>query len=146
MKFEKDEKTGKIKGELDIEQVMMKKIELHEKNWKDKFTTKHNAKKEMLTLKRHLKNDDMMKEMLEEEKREKEKQREEIAKKEEERKKMQKMQVLLSILLAVSGTALIAVGYAFGSSVGEGRSPWDVLLLVGLALLICIRFVWKIKS
>ena len=42
---------GKTTIEVDAERLVEKGMEQHERNWKDKFTFKHKAKKEMVDLK-----------------------------------------------------------------------------------------------
>lgn len=43
-------KKGKVEIEFDAEKLVEKSIEKHDKNWKEKFKVKHNAKKEMLEI------------------------------------------------------------------------------------------------
>lgn len=40
-----------VEAEADVERIIEKSIDSHEKDWKEKFETKHNAKKEILELK-----------------------------------------------------------------------------------------------
>lgn len=51
MKFNFDIKNKKAGFEADVEKIVEKGMEQHEKSWKDKFNTKHNAKKEILVMK-----------------------------------------------------------------------------------------------
>lgn len=51
MKFNFDIKNKKANFEADVERLVEKGMDQNEKNWKDKFVTKHNAKKEILEIK-----------------------------------------------------------------------------------------------
>ena len=51
MKLKFDFKNKKADFEANVEKIVEKGMEYHEKDWKDKFETKHNAKKEMLEMK-----------------------------------------------------------------------------------------------
>ena len=44
-------KKGEVEAEIEAEKLIEKGMDQHDKNWKDKFSTKHNAKKEMLEIK-----------------------------------------------------------------------------------------------
>lgn len=44
-------KKGEVEAEIGAEKLIEKGMDQHEKNWKDKFNTKHNAKKEIKELK-----------------------------------------------------------------------------------------------
>ena len=145
MKITNKNKKNEISFEADAERIVEKAMDLHEKDWKEKFTTKHSAKKEILQLKHNLKNDIKLKEM-QEGQRAREIEREDNLRKEEELQKMQIAQVAISILLAIIGTTIIAIGYALGKASGNEESGWYALTLIGIAILVCIKFVWKIKK
>lgn len=51
MKLNFDIKNKKGEFEGDVEKIIEKGMEQHEKNWKEKFSTKHRAKKEIMELK-----------------------------------------------------------------------------------------------
>ena len=51
MKLNIDLKNKKGSIDVDAEKIIEQGMEQHEKDWKDKFTTKHNAKKEIMELK-----------------------------------------------------------------------------------------------
>lgn len=145
MKFTNKNKEREISVEVEAEHIIEKAMDLREKNWKEKFTIKHKAKKEMLKLKHNLKNDMKLKEMQEGEKT-RELEREDTLRKEEEYQKMQIAQVTISILLAIIGSAIIALGCALGKASGNEESGWYALSLIGIAMLVCIKFVWKINK
>ena len=48
MKLNFDIKNKKANLEADVERLVEKGMDQNEKDWKDKFVTKHNAKKEIL--------------------------------------------------------------------------------------------------
>lgn len=145
MRFTNKNKEREISVEAEAEHIIEKAMDLHEKNWKEKFTIKHKAKKEMLKLKHNLKNDMKLKEMQEGEKT-RELEREDTLRKEEEYQKMQIAQVTISILLAIIGSAIIALGCALGKASDNEESGWYALSLIGIAMLVCIKFVWKINK
>ena len=51
MKLKFDIKNKKADLEANVENLVEKGMDQHDKNWKDKFNTKHNAKKEILEIK-----------------------------------------------------------------------------------------------
>lgn len=51
MKFNYNFKTKSAQVEADVEKLIEKGLDNHEKDWQEKFNTKHIAKKEMLQLK-----------------------------------------------------------------------------------------------
>ena len=51
MKFNFDAKNKKTEIEADVERIVQKGRNQYDKDWKEKFNIKHNAKKEMLEIK-----------------------------------------------------------------------------------------------
>lgn len=51
MKLNVDVKKKKVDVEANVEKLVEKGMDNHEKDWKEKFSVKHNAKKELLKLK-----------------------------------------------------------------------------------------------
>ena len=51
MKFNFDAKNKKTEIEADVERIVEKGMNQYDKDWKEKFNIKHNAKKEMLEIK-----------------------------------------------------------------------------------------------
>ena len=156
MKFKIDMKNKNANLEADVERLVEKGMEYHEKDWKDKFDTRHNAKKEMLEMKhkQRLEIEEMNDkkknwfQRIQEEKRktkelelqmeleEKRRQAEENKRLEEEKEKLIKKKKRTTILLSVIGSICIIIGYPLGF-IGEG------LLVVGFVALISIPFIWK---
>lgn len=149
--------------DVDAERVAEKLIDEHDKNWKDKFTTKHNAKKEILELKhkhnlenkeQNLKKKTFVQEIfdgintnkelkLEEKRRiEEEKKREEeerIRKEQEEQLRVKKEKKTLGIILLVVGLIITIVGFAFGipdSGLEMVGSLGFIISIVGIVLLV----------
>lgn len=57
MKYYYETKNKKAEIDADVERLLEKSLEQHEKNWKKKFDTKHKAKKEILEIKHKQKMD-----------------------------------------------------------------------------------------
>lgn len=57
MKVSYDAKNKKTNVEADVERLVEKGMEQHDKNWKEKFDVKHKAKKEILEIKHKQKMD-----------------------------------------------------------------------------------------
>lgn len=149
MKLNFDIKNKKGGVESDIERLVEKGMDQHDKNWKDKFNTKHNAKKEMLEMKHKQKMEAEEKnqnrknwiQKIEEERRKtKQLELEEQKRKEEEIKKNVRLKVIVSIILAVIGSILMIAGSVLGSESGDPNSGWYMMTMVGLIALISISF------
>jgi len=156
MKLKLDFKNKKADIEANVERIVEKGMEYQEKDWKDKFDTKHNAKKEMLELKhkqrlemedRNGKKKNWLQKIQEEKRKNKElelqmeleekrRQEEENRRLKEESEKLIKKKKGITILLAVIGSLFIIVGYPMGFA-GEG------LLVVGFLALVSIPFLWR---
>jgi len=156
MKLNFDKNNKKVDIDVDAERLVEKGMDLHEKDWKDKFNTKHNAKKEIMELKhkqnienkeQDLKKKSFVKELFEgindrkqmelEEKRRiaEEKLRleeERIRREQEELQKSKKERKLLGVTLLVVGFLMMIVGLGFGK-------PDSGLQLLGfLGVYVCI--------
>ena len=156
MKLKFDFKNKKADIEANVEKIVEKGMEYHEKDWKDKFNTKHNAKKEMLEIKhkQRLEIEEMndkkknwFQKTSEEKRKNKEleiqmeleerrRQEEENRRLQEENEKLIKKKKRITILLAVIGSLFIIVGYPMGFA-GEG------FLVVGFLALVSIPFLWR---
>ena len=145
MEIDNDAENKKTKIKFDAERLIEKGMDIHEKNWKDKFNMKHTAKKEILELKHAQKNEFKIM-ALEDERKDKEIERTELAKKEEAHKKFKRSQAVISALLVIIGTVLICLGNELSKSSGNPNSAWDSLMIIGVAFYVCIIFVWKIKE
>lgn len=159
MKFKFDIKNQKAELEANVENLVEKGIEQHDKNWKDKFNTKHHAKKEMLELKhkqkiemeeRSEKKKNWFQKIEEEKRKTKELELqlkiEEEKRLEEEQKRIIIAKTRVTTLLGIIGSILLIIGYSLGSASKNGDSGWDSFLVVGFLVLISIPFIWKEKK
>lgn len=149
MKINLDLKNKRAGIEAGVEKLVEKGIEQHDKNWKEKFSTKHNARKEMLEIKHKQKMEIEEKsqskknwfQKIEEEKR---KRRElelaEERRREEERKKSIKVRAIVSSLLGIIGLIMIVIGIILISD--NPDSAWGMLMLLGMFSCISIAFLW----
>ena len=159
MKFKFEIKKQKYELEADVETLVEKGMEQHERTWKDKFNSRHSAKKEILELKHKQKKETEEQnakkknwfQKIEEEKR-KTKELELQFKIEEERRSAEeqrriiKTKTRVTTVLGIIGSLLLIIGYALGSASKNGDSGWDGLLVVGFLILISIPFIWKEKK
>jgi len=156
MKLNFDIKNKKGGFEADVEKLVEKGMDQHDKNWKDKFNTKHNAKKEILEIKhkqqmeveeQNAKKKNWFQKMEEEKRKTRELELqielEEKRKKEEEEKRLLEEKKRISTILGVIGSILLIIGYSMGSTSPYGNASWDGLTVVGFLALISIAFVWK---
>lgn len=157
MKLKFDFKNKKADIEANVEKIVEKGMEYHEKDWKDKFNTKHNAKKEMLEMKHKQKleiedaNDkkkNWFQKISEEKRKTKELeiqleleamriQEEEKRRLEEKEETLLKKKTRITSVLAIIGSLFLIIGYSIGVNGGEG------FLVVGFFALISIAFIWR---
>ena len=151
MKVKFDIKNKKGDVEADVEKLIEKGMDQHDKNWKDKFNTKHSAKKEMLEMKHKQKMEIKEKnqtkknwfQKVEEEKRKRrELEIEEERRKEKEKKKVVKIKIIATIILAVIGLTIMILGISLVIASGVSNYCWYGLIAVGLLIVISIAFIW----
>lgn len=151
MKLNFDIKNKKGVFEADIEKIVEKGMDQHDKNWKDKFNTKYSAKKEMLEIKHKQKMEikeknqskkNWFQKIVEEQRKKRELEIEEEKRKEEEKKKIIKIKIVSSSILGIVGGIMMCLGSILGSSSGNPDSGWYVMSMVGLFSLISIVFIW----
>lgn len=144
MKFNFDIKTKKTELEADVEQIVEKGMEIHERTWKDKFNTKFNAKKELLKIKHNHKMEleennktkkNWIQKIIEENRKTKELELEYKRKREEDQLKIMKIKIILSIILGIIGLPMTVVGFILGSSSGNPDSGWYVMAIIGIVFL-----------
>ena len=137
--------------EVDAERLIEKGMEQNDKNWKDKFNTKHNAKKEILEIKHKQKMEKEDKEQskknwfqkLQEEKRKlKELELEEKRRKEEEHRKMIKIKIIISSIMGIVGLIIMIIGIIITSLSNDPNSPWHMLIVCAVLVWFSIIFVW----
>ena len=155
MKLNLDIKNKKGSIESDVEKLIEKGMEQHDKNWKDKFNTKHNAKKEMLEMKHkqkleieesNQKKKNWFQKMEEERRKTKQLELEELRRQEEARKKSIKVKAIISAILGTIGVLMMVVGSILGSASGNPNSGWYMMSIVGIFPLCGIAFIWGATS
>lgn len=152
MKLNFDIEKKKVNVEADIEKIVEKGIDNHEKNWKDKFDVKHSAKKELMKIKHkqkvELENSNKTKknwiQKIHEEKRktkelELSEQRKLKELELEEKRKLEEIKQKKLILLIVISFILCLISICFfvaGSIIDPG------LNVIGTFLFIAIGYIW----
>ena len=148
-KFEVKDKKGSL--EANVEKLVEKGMEQHERTWKDKFILKHNAKKEMLEIKHKQKleieeNNQKKKSWFEKREEEKRKKRqleiEEERRKEKERKKSIIVKSIISGILGIVGVTMMIIGMCLVSNSGDSESIWSLLIMIGMFICMSIFFLW----
>ena len=128
----------KFNFEADVEKIVEKGMDQKEKDWKDKFNTKHNANKEILEIKHQQKMEregknqekkNWFQKMQEEKRRTKELELEYKRKEEEEQMKILKTRIIISIVLGLLGIMMITIGFLLGSA--SGNPNWYAVACVG---------------
>lgn len=143
MKLKFDIKNKKADLEANVENLVEKGMDQHDKNWKDKFNTKHNAKKEILEIKHKQKLE--MKEtgkekrnwferMQENKRKQREFEIEEQRRKEREEKIRIRNKSIISAIIGIIALILIIVGFSSEENVG--------LALGGIGLVWVLMFIW----
>lgn len=155
MKLNIDIKNKKGSLDSDIEKLVEKGMDLHEKDWKDKFATKHTAKKEILEIQHKQKIEleeqnktkkNWLQKIIEENRKTKELELEDKRRREEEerkeRQKVFKIKLIASIILGIITIILVTVGNLLGYASGDPNSGWHAIAVFGLFTGIAIVFIW----
>lgn len=144
--------TKKVNVEADVEKLIEKSIDNHEKSWKEKYDVKHNAKKELMAIKHKQKielgNSNKTKknwiQKIQEEKRKtkelelaeqrrlKELELEEKIRQEEKENKIFNLIIIISFVLVLTGICF----FIAGSIIDPG------LNVIGILLFIVIAYIW----
>lgn len=155
MKLNFDIKNKKGALEADVEKLVEKGMEQHDKNWKDKFNTKHNAKKEMLEIKhkqkleigeQNQKKKSIFERIEEERRKTKQLELEEQQRQEEEKRKSVKIRIISTILLVILGLTMIITGIILVSLSGNENSSWNMLIAMGMFPLFSIAVIWGMSA
>lgn len=130
MKLNFDIKNKKANVEADVEKLVEKGMDQHEKNWKEKFDKKHNAKKEILEIKHKQKMD------IEESNKNKKNWfqkivEEKIKEKELELEEQRRQEKKKNIQMVIS--AIVSIGFFIAGSIVD-----PAYNLIGLILIIAI--------
>lgn len=151
MKLNFDIKNKKAGLEADVERLVEKGMDQHEKSWKEKFDTKHSAKKEMLEIKHKHKMDieesnktkkNWFQKIQEEKRKLKELEIEEAKREAEAKEKQRQIKILATIILGLLGGFMFIGGALLGSASGDPNSGWYSMGVLGLFPLLAIVFVW----
>lgn len=155
MKFNFDIKNKKAGFEADVEKIVEKGMDQHEKDWKDKFETKHNAKKEIMEMKHKHKMEiennnqnkmNFIQKMQEEKRKQMEIEIQEEHRKEIEHEKRTKKKIRISIMLGIIGMVLLIVGTVLGEESGNPDSGLYAIAALGIFPLCAIAMIWGIDS
>jgi len=155
MKLNFDIKNKKGGLEADVERLVEKGMDQHEKSWREKFDTKHSAKKEMLEIKHKHKMDleennknkkNWIQKIAEEKRKLKEMELAEQRRIEEEQRKRDAtkltIKIISTIVLAIIGALLFIIGSILGSESGDPNSGWHAMAVLGLFPLMGIGAIW----
>lgn len=143
MKFNLDIKNKKAEFQADVENIVEKGMEQHEKDWKDKFNIKHNAKKEILEIKHKQKLEieetnrekrNWFDRIQENKRKQKELEIEEQRRIEKEKNKKIRNKSIISTIIGTIALVLIIVGFSSEDNVG--------VALGGIVLLWILIFMW----
>lgn len=155
MKVNVDIKNKKGSLDADVEKLVEKGMDLHDKNWKDKFETKHSAKKEIMELQHKQKMEaeeqnktkkNWVQKIIEENRKTKELELEDKRRREEEdrieKKKNFKIKIISSIILGILTIILFITGVLLGSASGDPNSGWYGVAMLGFFTGLPIVFIW----
>ena len=155
MKLSIDMKNKKGSLDSDVEKLVEKGMDLHEKDWKDKFSTKHIAKKELLELQHKQKIEieeqnktkkNWIQKIIEENRKTKKLELEDRRIREEaeriEAKKIIKIKIIFTIILGILAIAFFTIGSLLGYASGDPNSGWHALSVLGIIIGLAISFIW----
>ncbi len=159
MKLNIDIKNKKGSFDSNIEKLVEKGMDLHEKEWKDKFNIKHTAKKEMLELQHKQKIEieeqnktkkNWLQKIIEENRKNKEIELEDRRIREEaeriEKQRIIKLKIIFTIILGILTIILFAIGFILGSASGNPDSGWYAIAILGFATGFGIVSIWEKES
>lgn len=151
MKINFNIKHQNIGVEADVEKILEKGMDQQDKNWKEKFQLKHNAKKEILEIKHKQKMEkedkvknkkSLIEKILEERRKIKEIELEEKRRQEETKKRIIKLKTTTSFVLGFAGMVMIVTGIILTDASGNIDSEWSIITLLGLFTCMSIPFIW----
>lgn len=144
MKIKFDIKNKKADFEVDVEKLVEKGMDQNNKDWKEKFKTKHDAKKEIMEIKHKQKleieeNNKEKRNWIEriQENREKQKETEleEKRRLEKEEKIKTRNKSIISAIIGTIALILVIVGFSSEDNVG--------MALGGIGLVWALIFIWS---
>lgn len=151
MKLNFDIKNKKADLEADVEKLVEKGMDLQDKNWKDKFDTKYNARKEILELKHKQKMEseeikrkkrNWFERMQDEKRKQKELELQEQKIKEAEIKVRIRNKAILSTILGMIAIVIFSIGSILGSMSGNPDSGFYAMSVGGIFVGLAIPFMW----
>ena len=155
MKLSIDMKNKKGSLDSDVEKLVEKGMDLHEKDWKDKFSTKHIAKKELLELQHKQKIEieeqnktkkNWIQKIIEENRKTKKLELEDRRIREEaeriEAKKIIKIKIIFTIILGILAIVFFTIGSLLGYASRDPNSGWYALSVLGIITGLAISFIW----
>ena len=155
MKLSIDMKNKKGSLDSDVEKLVEKSMDLHEKDWKDKFSTKHIAKKELLELQHKQKIEieeqnktkkNWIQKIIEENRKTKKLELEDRRIREEaeriEAKKIIKIKIIFTIILGILAIVFFTIGSLLGYASRDPNSGWYALSVLGIIIGLAISFIW----
>ena len=149
MRLNFDIKKKKVDVEADLEKLVEKSIDNHEKDWKEKFDVKHNAKKELLKMKHEqqieLKDSNKTKKNLIQKIQEEKRKTKELELSEQlrlkelelETKRKQENKDLIFRIVVSSVLTLISICFFVGGAINDPG-----LNVIGLCIFIVVVYIW----
>lgn len=143
MKLKLDVKNKKADLEADVEKLVEKGMDQHDRNWKDKFNTKHNAKKEILEIKHkqkleiektNMEKRNWLEKIQENNRKQKELEIEEQRRIEKEKSIKMRNKSIISAIIGTIALILIIVGFSSEDNIG--------MALGGMVLVWVLIFMW----
>lgn len=155
MKLNIDIKNKKVSLYADVKQLVEKGMNLHDKEWKDKFNTRHIAKKELIEFQHKQKIEmeeqsktkkNWIQKIIEEQRKTKELELEYRRRIEEEERKEQqkvlKIKIIFSVILGILTIIFVAVGFLLGNVSGDPDSGWYMIGILGICTGLGIGSIW----
>lgn len=143
MKLKLDVKNKKADLEADVEKLVEKGMDQHDRNWKDKFNTKHNAKKEILEIKHkqkleiektNMEKRNWFEKIQENNRKQKELEIEEQRRLEKEKNIRIRNKSIISAIIGTTALILIILGFSSEDNIG--------MALGGMVLVWVLIFMW----
>ena len=155
MKLNIDLKNKKGSLDSDVEKLVEKGMDLHEKDWQEKFDRKHNARKEIMEMQPKQKIEveeqnktkkNWIQKIIEENRKTKELELEDRRRREEqeriERQKIIKVKIIFTIILGILTIIFFATGFLLGSASGNPNSGWYAVAVLGFFTGMAIICIW----
>lgn len=155
MRISIDAKNKKTDIEGDVESIAEKIIDNSEKDWKLKFDTKHNARKEMMEIRhkhkmeideKNQKKRNWIQKIQDEKLKAKELELEEKRRQEKMKTIKLVMKIVGTCILCIIAAIMLIMGIVLGVESGDSDSGWYALSAIGMIPLYGIVTIWTIHS